>query len=178
MAGIFGILCFALPVVVGSLEGVLYGVWMWGLYSGSLGGIVVTLFIPDDIGVIASILILGASIIICITIIKARKLRRDKKIGIMWAILGAIILIAVIIYLIDRWTIFMLPGAYFHLAIYLSIWAGSSALVSGLRMTRISTSEKEKRKGGLDEEQPECPDCQSNRSLGMETCQNCGKKLK
>ncbi|MGB5913137.1 MAG: hypothetical protein WBH31_18250 [Promethearchaeia archaeon] len=137
IAGICGILSFALPTVFGSLEGVLYGVWMWGLYSGSMGGVTVTLFLPDEIGLIVSIPTLISSIIICITYIIARPFKRDKKLGIIWAILGAIMFSLLIFYFTQRWTIFILPGVFpFHLGFYLNTLAGIWALVSGILMIR------------------------------------------
>lgn len=157
IAGICGVLSFAIPAVVGSLEGVLFGVWMWGLYSGSMEGVTVTLYLPDEIGLIASIIILVSSIILCITGIKARKLeRRDQPLGIIWTILGAIMLSLQILYFVYRWTIFILPGAFFQLGIYFSLWAGSFALISGIIMTRTSTSvrKKEDKKLNLYDESP------------------------
>lgn len=137
IAGICGILSFAIPAVIGSLEGVFYGVWMWGLYSGSMEGVTVTIYLPEAIGLIVSIIILVSSIILCITGIKARKLkRRDKALGIIWTILGSIMLLLQILYLVYKWTIFMLPGASIHLGIYFSIWAGSFALISGIIMIK------------------------------------------
>lgn len=136
IAGISGILSFILPTVFGSLYGVSFGVWMWGLYSGSMEGVSVTLFLPDEIGLIVSIPILISSIIICITYIIARPVERDKKLGIIWTILGAIMLSLFIFYMTQRWTIFMLPGAFIHIGLYLSIWAGSIALMSGILMIR------------------------------------------
>lgn len=188
IAGISGILCFALPAAIGSLEGVLYGVWMWGLYSGSLEGVVVTLFLPDAPGLIVSIIILCAAIILCITYIKVRKELRNRTVGIIWIILGAIILLSIILYLIFRWTILLLPGIFFNLAIYLSFWAGTSALMSGIYMTREIISKEgedtrvidkaEREKWGLDEEQPDCPDCQLARTHSYDICPYCNKKLK
>lgn len=136
IAGICGILSFALPTVVGSLYGVLYGVWMWGLYSGSMEGVTVILYLPDEIGLIVSIPILISSIIMCITYIIVRPVGKDKRLGIIWAILGAIMLSLLIFYFTQRWTIFMLPGGYFHIGLYLTIWAGSFALMSGILMIR------------------------------------------
>jgi len=134
IAGICGILTFVLTTVFGFLYGVSYGIWMWGLYTGSMEGVTVILYLPDVIGLIVSIPILISSIIICITYIIARPVERDKKLGIIWAILGAIMLSLLIFYFTQRWTIFMLPGSNFHLGLYLLLWAGSIALMSGIFM--------------------------------------------
>ncbi|MFX1288746.1 MAG: hypothetical protein ACFFFY_09345 [Promethearchaeota archaeon] len=137
IAGICGILSFVFPTVFGSLEGVLYGVWMWGLYSGSMEGVTVLLFLPDEIGLIVSIPILISSIIICITYLIARPVERDKRLGIIWTIFGFIMVSLLIFYFTRRWTIFMLPGVFpFHIGFYLTILAGIWSLISGILMIR------------------------------------------
>ena len=185
IAGICGILSFAIPAVIGSLEGVFYGVWMWGLYSGSMEGVTVTIYLPEAIGLIVSIIILVSSIILCITGIKARKLkRRDKALGIIWTILGSIMLLLQILYLVYKWTIFMLPGASIQLGIYFSIWAGSFALISGIIMIKslpeskisidISESKKEPNLLYLMRTSKEIDE--NGKEIISTICANCGEK--
>lgn len=172
---------------------------MWGLTVGSMGGITLAGYVLEMTGLIVSLIILGASIVLCATHIKARQKKVDKNIGFIWTILGAVILSAIILYIVFRWRILFLPGVLLHLALYLSLWSGISALISGLFMIYIHGSPTAREliaKKDLDlsrrnhkswkwssfrgsyEENSDCPDCQLARTHSYDTCPSCGKKLK
>lgn len=141
IAGIIGIVVLATPVAYHSGPVTESYIWMWGLYSWKvLLGDTNFYFSDDSIyltwGLISSLLILLATVLLILTGIKANK--RNRSYGTIWVLCGILLIAAPLVYYfglsseIPTWLSELIWNFYsFHFAFYGAFIAGGLAIVSG-----------------------------------------------
>ena len=141
IAGILGIIVLATPVAYhSSILGEAY-IWMWGLRTWKpIFGDTNYYFIDDSEyltwGLIGSILLLIATVLLIFTAVKANK--RNRSYGFLWVLCGIMFIEAPLIYYfgltseMPTWLSDLFWDFYgFHFAFYGSFIAGGLAIIGG-----------------------------------------------
>ena len=141
IAGILGIVVLATPVAYHSGPITESFIWMWGLYSWKVLLGDTNYYFSEDgdyltWGLIGSLLILLATILLIYTAVKANK--RNRSYGFLWILCGVILVAAPLIYYFGlssawpSWVGDLFWNFYsFHFAFYGAFIAGGLAIIGG-----------------------------------------------